>query len=403
MLAEYICRKLSSIHNKSGLSTCAHILTTSTVTRRLIECAGRVIYSKIAGHDSVEADAKPLQEDAVFKYASATKLITSIALLQCVDKGRIGLDEPLDGIAPELGQQIIKGTSSTGDLIIEPTRNKITARHLLSHTSGLAYFFMHPWLMAWKKTPEGLEYANSTKIDEKCNTPLVFEPGEGWAYGVGLDWAGVIVKRLHDNISLEDYMIENIWKHVGRTAPFPTFCISKDEKYKARLMGAAVRSEDGQLKPFEFWQGDNPHDQDGGHGLSGTADDWLAVLADLISDNPKLMSPRIRDLMFEPQIKADSPAMPMLLQLRPAWELVTGPISDSAINHGLGGVLSTHDEVGKSFSELGWGGAANTVWFMSRDTGTAGFFSTQLHPFSDPAVKELAQAWKKDFYASVLS
>jgi CubicO group peptidase (beta-lactamase class C family) len=365
---------------------------------------GKVIYSKIAGNNSVEPSAKPLQDNAVFKFASATKLITSIALLQCIDKGLIGLDEPLDKVAPELGQQIIKGIFSTGDLIIEHTKSKITARHLLTHTSGLVYFFMHPWLMAWKKTSEGLKYANSTKVDEKCNNPLVFEPGKGWAYGVSLDWAGVIVKRLHGDISLEDYMIEHIWKPVGRTAPFPTFCISKDEGYKSRLMGGAVRGDHGCLKPYEFWQGDNPHDQDGGHGLSGTADDWLAVLADLISDTPKLLSPHTRDLMFEPQIKADSPAMPMLLQLRPAWELVTGPVPDSAINHGLGGVLATHDalENGRSITELGWGGAANTVWFMSRDTGTAGFFSTQLHPFSDPAVKELVQAWKKNLYASLL-
>jgi CubicO group peptidase (beta-lactamase class C family) len=364
---------------------------------------GKEIYSKIAGSDSVAKDASPLREDAVFKYASATKLMTSIALLQCVDKGLIGLDEPLTKIVPELGQEILKKSDGASGIVTESSKNKITARHLLTHTSGLAYWFLNPLLMAWKKTPEGQKFANSTRIDEKCNNPLIYEPGEGWSYGVSLDWAGVVVRRLHGGISLEDYMIENIWKPVGLSAPFPTFCISRDPPYKARLMQGAERGPDGSLKPYEFWQGDNAADQDGGHGLSGTAKDWLAVLADLVSDSPKLLKPETVAMMFQPQIEKDSPAMPMLLQLRPAWELVAGPVPDSAVNHGLGGLLVTEDvpELGQPKNMLAWGGAANTVWFASKEHGVAGFFSTQLHRFADPAVKELVNAWKEDFWSQL--
>ncbi|KAF2668346.1 beta-lactamase/transpeptidase-like protein [Microthyrium microscopicum] len=374
------------------------------VIAKCVNGEGKTIYSKIAGYDSIAPDAAPLREDAVFKYASATKLMTSIALLQCVDKELIGLDEPLTKVVPELGTELLKSDGESG-ITVEPTQKTITARHLLSHTSGLAYWFLNPLLMKWKKRAEGQKFANSTRVDEKCNNPLVFEPGEGWEYGVSLDWAGVIVRRLHEGMSLEDYMIENIWKKVGRSAPFPTFCISRDQEYKDRLMGGAERAADGSLKPYEFWQGDNANDQDGGHGLSGTADDWLAVLADLVSDSPQLLKPETVALMFEPQIQRDSTSMKMLLQLRPAWEIVAGPVPDSAVNHGLGGLLVTEEvpSICQPKGILAWGGAANTIWFASKDHGVAGFFSTQLHPFGDPMAKNLVNAWKKDFWSQCVA
>ena len=168
-------------------------------------------------------------------------------------------------------------------------------------------------------------------------------------------------------------------------------------------MGGAERGSDGLLHPYEFWQGNNPIDQDGGHGLSGTAQDWLAVLSDLVSDAPKLLSRKLVDLMFQPQLDVNSATMPMLLQMRPAWELVAGNVPDHAINHGLGGVLVTDKvpELSQPEGILAWGGAANSVWFASRSRGVAGFFSTQLHPFADPAVKDLVDAWKKHFWVGL--
>jgi CubicO group peptidase (beta-lactamase class C family) len=369
------------------------------VLAKCVDRSGKQIYNKISGHISIEQDAEILTDNAVLKVASATKLITTIALLQCVDKGLIGLDEPITKILPELeNQKILIGVSDNGALISKPSTTKITARHLISHTSGLAYRFLHPLLIKWCKTAEGEKTVNSGTLAERHIIPLVFEPGQGWAYGVGLDWAGVAVRRLHDGLSLEDYMIENIWKKVGLSAPYPTFHISGHPEYKQRLFQAAGRKPDGSLGPFEFWQGDNATDQDGGHGLSTTANDWLAVLADLIADSPKLLKPATISLMFESQITKDAQGLTMLHQLRPAWEIVAGPISDDAVNHGLGGILYDSQEIGQPNEILGWGGASNIIWFISKATGYAGVFATQLSPFGDPAVKELVNAWKKDFW-----
>jgi CubicO group peptidase (beta-lactamase class C family) len=330
--------------------------------------------------------------------ASATKLIASIALLQCVDKGLIGLDEPLTKILPELdNKEILKESSETKVV----SQTKITARHLLSHTSGLGYWFLHPLLIEWSKKPEAQKRKEAHNIAERYNAPLIFEPGEGWAYGVSADWAGVVVRRLHNNISLEDYLIENVWKKVGLSAPFPTFHLSAHPEYKTQLMKAATRKPDGTLAPHEIWQGDDPYDQPGGHGLCATAKDYLAVLSDLVSPSPKLLSSNTISLMFTPQLKLNTPPTEMLLQLRPAWDIVAGPVPGEGVNHGLGGLLLLDEakEIGQPKNLLAWGGGSNTLWWACREKGVAGFFGTQLDPFGDAGVKELANAWRKDFWS----
>lgn len=225
--------------------------------------------------------------------------MTSIALLQCVDNGLVGLDEPISRILPELaGKEILERVEGS-QLFTRPTTGEITARHLLTHMSGLGYWFINPLLMKWKAS--GAQ-KDSKKLTELFDYPLVFEPGEGWLYGNSLDWAGVAVSRLHDDVTLEDYMIENIWKRVGRSAPYPTFHLEKHPEYEARLMQAAERTPTGGLKASSG-QGFCAHldDDEGGAGLVVTMGDYVAVLQDLVSDAPKLLKPETISSMFEPR------------------------------------------------------------------------------------------------------
>lgn len=334
----------------------------------------------------------------MLKLGSATKLITSIALLQCVENGLIGLDEPLGKILPEFDAPEILTEVSRSNLTTIPSKNRITPRRLLSHTSGLGYPFTHPLLRA---RAEARERKPSLRVTDRYLMPLVFEPGEGWLYGCSLDWAGVIVSRLHHGMTLEDYMVKNVWKRVGLPGPFPRFNISKHPEYNARIMHGAVQTSEGRLEPSDKWAFDNPDDQEGGSGLSSTANDCVAVLADLISDSPKLLKPATIAEMFAPQLVPDSPSIKMLLDLRPAWDIVAGPISENAVNHGLGGLLCLGEvpEIGQPKNILAWGGASNIVWWICRDLGVAGFFATQQSPFGNPTVTKLVNAWKKDFWA----
>ena len=164
-------------------------------------------------------------------------------------------------------------------------------------------------------------------------------------------------------------------------------------------MQATARTKDGGLEPTTFIHGNNPDDEEGGAGLACTMDDFVAVLQDLISDHPKLLKPETIDLMFTPQLPPGHPGLPMLLQLKPAWDMVAGPVKDEEVNHGLGGLLCLGPalDVGQPKNVLCWGGASNVVWWICRDEGVAGFFGTQVSPFG--AAKELVNAWKKDFWA----
>ncbi|EON63749.1 beta-lactamase [Coniosporium apollinis CBS 100218] len=366
---------------------------------KCVDRNGNELYSKIAGYDSLSPDAPPLREDAVLKLGSATKLITSIALLQCVDEGLIRLDEPLTKILPEFDGKEILTEVSGSDFTFERSKNAITARHLLTHTSGLGYRFTHRLLRlrAESRNQEKPSY----QVTERYMMPLVFEPGTGWLYGCSLDWAGVAVSRLHHGMSLEDYMVENIWKKLGLSSPFPRFNISRHPEYNARVMQGAIRTNDGRLEPCDRWAFDNPEDQEGGSGLSSTAKDYVAVLADLISDSPKLLKPATISEMFTPQLVPKSPSIQMLLGLRAAWDTVAGPVSEDDINHGLGGLLCVGPvpEISQPGNMLAWGGASNIVWWVNRELGVAGFFATQQSPFGNPTVTKLVNAWKKDFWS----
>ncbi|KAF2639429.1 beta-lactamase/transpeptidase-like protein [Massarina eburnea CBS 473.64] len=367
---------------------------------KCVDKTGQEIYSKIAGYDSVLPSANPLKEDAVVKLASATKLITSIALLQCVERGLILLDDPLSKILPELAEQEILTDVSGSDFTFAKRKNEFTSRHLLSHTSGLGYPFLHP-LLAKRAATRG-DQKPSLIVTDRYSMPFVFEPGEGWLYGCSLDWAGIVVRRLNNDITLEDYFVDNIWKKVGLSAPFPRFNIATHPEYDARKMHLAHRtSDDGTLEHMDSWILDNEKDQAGGEGLSCTTADYVAVLADLISDSPKLLDPSTIDLMFSPQLVPKSPSIDMVFQLRLAWDTVSGPIAAEDVNHGLGGLLCVGavPEIGQPGNTLAWGGACNVVWWINRDVGVAGWFATQQTPFGNAVVTKLVNAWKKDFWA----
>lgn len=405
LLADYTRKENPKVHGVICKCVDGNGIFSLPLAETYSDSLGNEIYSKVAGYDSVLPTASPLREDVVLKVASATKLITSIALLKCIDKGLIGLDEPLTKVLPEFSEKQILTDASGSDFVFEPSKVPVTARHLLTHTSGLGYRFTHRLLRLRAEARDSAGEKPSLRVTDRYEMPLVFEPGTGWLYGCSLDWAGVVVSRLHGGVSLEEYFVENIWQKLGLSAPFPCFNIARHPEYNARAMGGALRTPDGTLQPHDRWAFDNPEDQDGGSGLSCTAKDYVAVLADLVSDSPKLLKPATIEEMFTPQLAPKSPSVQMMLGLRPAWDTVSGPIAEDAINHGLGGILTVGEvaEIGQPKGMLGWGGASNIVWWANRDLRVAGFFATQQAPFGNPTVTKLVNEWKKDFWGQYKS
>ncbi|MGB7121167.1 MAG: serine hydrolase domain-containing protein, partial [Bradyrhizobium sp.] len=133
-----------------------------------------VLYQSAFGVADV-ATGRPLTRDSLFRIASMTKPITSTALMQLVEQGKIGLDDPAEKYLPELKDlKVVESfNATTGDYKVRPVARPPLVRHFLTHTSGLAYPFTSA---IWRdfKPRAGETYP--------FGGPLLFDPGERWHY-----------------------------------------------------------------------------------------------------------------------------------------------------------------------------------------------------------------------------
>ena len=161
-----------------------------------------VIYQGAFGVADVST-GRPLAADSMFRIASMTKPITSFALMQLVEQGKLGLDDPASKYLPELTNlQVIESfDTATGAYKLRPASRPATVRHFLTHTSGLAYPFTSA---TWRdlKPKEGDKFP--------FGGPLLFDPGERWHYSTSTDVVGRLVEVISGQ-KLEDYFRQNIF------------------------------------------------------------------------------------------------------------------------------------------------------------------------------------------------
>ena len=155
-----------------------------------------------------------VDEQSAFWIYSITKTLTAISMLQCVQRREISLDDEVYLHLPELKQLPIVSLGEGGQMSFTPHTKGITVRHLLSHTSGIGMDLFDPRLQAWRMSREEIPRALCGKSKEAYTTPLLFEPGEGWAYGGGAEWAGILVERLTE-LKLEETMKKYIFDPLG--------------------------------------------------------------------------------------------------------------------------------------------------------------------------------------------
>ncbi|KAJ2958424.1 hypothetical protein NQZ79_g6030 [Umbelopsis isabellina] len=180
---------------------------------------GNFVYEKALGERTLlSGEKRPQQLDDVLLLASATKLITTVAALQCVEDGLLTLTGDLSSIAPELTEkQIITGFSEDGETpVLESPVRPITLEMLLTHSSGACYHFMNPTVARWREKFANHPTDHKPSVEELFNYPLIFQPGDGWMYGSGLDWAGRLVERV-TGLTLCEYMQKRIFDPLGIT------------------------------------------------------------------------------------------------------------------------------------------------------------------------------------------
>jgi CubicO group peptidase (beta-lactamase class C family) len=259
-------------------------------------------------------NAKPLDLNTVMWVASCTKLMTSICAMQLVERGQLSLDDPVYKHIPELeARTVITGIDAEGKPTEQKHTTPMTLRHLLTHSSGLAYDQLHPLNIAWltyhKRKP-----SHSSNVIERFSSPLVAEPGTSWAYGPSLDYAGLLIERV-SGMSLEQFMKENLWDPLG--IKDMTFNPSERPDLKARLADMSLRGEDGKVA---FSEERLPyHDENmefvtecmGGQGSFLSAEEYVKVLKAVLNADvdEKILKKETLEVFFKPQLGEGSKAM----------------------------------------------------------------------------------------------
>ena len=349
--------------------------------------------------ERVAGGGDAMTPDTVGWIASMTKALTGAAAMQLVEQGRLDLDAPASAVLPDLGEvPVLDGFDDDGSPRTRPARGAITLRHLLTHTSGFVYDIWNEDMVRYQ---EATETPGIIECRDAClTTPLTFDPGERWDYGIGIDWAGKMVEAVSGKklgAYLEDHLLGPLG--MGDTA----FRIS--DAMRARLAKIHMRGEDGSLAPqMELEIPQEPEFEMGGGGLYGTVGDYLGFIRMILNrgraNGEQLLAPETVDLMSRNHM-GDT----RVCELKTAIP----PFSNDAEffpglpkTWGLTFMINTEAApTGRSAGSLGWAGLANSFFWIDPARGIGGVYLTQVLPFIDSGSFPLYLAFEQAVYENL--
>src|SRR5690625_1055220 len=255
----------------------------------LVARKGKIVYHKAFGTADAETE-RAFHKDDIFRIASQTKAVTATAVMMLWEEGRFRLDDPISNWIPEFKEMKViedfdeKDTSYT----TVPAKNEITIRHLLTHTSGIGYGQIDSdprFRKIFEKagiidafTTENISIEENVK--KLAELPLHFHPGEGYAYGEGLDVLGYFVEIL-SGMPFDQFLKERLFDPLGMKDTW----FYLPEELESQLVPVQVKSEDGKWSRFPGHWFDPGYPVQGakrffsgGAGLSSTAKDYAQFI-----------------------------------------------------------------------------------------------------------------------------
>jgi methyl acetate hydrolase len=339
------------------------------------------LYEGAFGRLSV-AGEEPARTDTMLAIASMTKAIASVAALQLVEQGRLRLEQTVASVLPAFGElQVLEGFDGETPRL-RPAASQATVRQLLTHTSGLGYWFCNDDLLRYHELldiPDPLTCRRAALYD----VPLIVDPGVRWEYGTSIDWLGQVIEAVSGE-DLAAYCERHVFAPLGMSDA--TF--GPSDAQRARLMALHARSPDGGLGLSPVQLPRDPEFFSGGGGAYMTAGDYLRFMRALLRggelDGERILRPETVEQAFSdhlagaplpaimrsavPELANDIPALP----LRQGW--------------GLAFHLLFEDIPGVRRAGTGdWAGLFNCYYWIDRATGLTGALFTQLLPFFDAA------------------
>jgi CubicO group peptidase (beta-lactamase class C family) len=315
---------------------------------------GRPVYQKAVGWRDRDA-RRPMELDTIFRIASQTKALTSVAILQLAEDGRLSIGNPVSQFIPAYAKTSVAVRSETGVSTV-PVRRQITIRDLLTHTAGISYGTDgHVAAMYEAKglgPAAGFGWYTADKDEAVCDTmerlaslPFVAQPGDAFVYGYNTDILGCVVERA-SGLPLDKYIESRITGPLGMKDT--RFFLPADQKDRLAVVytsgpdGAIARATDGARGQGHYVEGPRRNFA-GGAGLLSTARDYARFLEMIrrggTLDGVRILSPRSVALMTTNQL---------------------GTLFSTA-GRGFGLGFETTDRYGasglQSVGSFGWGGA----------------------------------------------
>jgi CubicO group peptidase (beta-lactamase class C family) len=370
----------------------------------LVARLGRVGHLEAVGWRDVERRA-PMETDTLFRIASMTKAVTSVAAMQLYESGTLMLSDPVSRYLPAFADmRVLTPSPDGGEATLEPLRRPITIRHLLTHTSGLSYRFLAPPSLAARyidaNVTDGLSQADGTigeMVDRLAALPLLHQPGERFTYSLGVDVLGRIIEVVTGQ-TLAEYMAMEIFDPLGMVDT----AFYKDPSETDRFASLYSPLGDGIVKVTEtpvvssdqrtiysagYPYGESQRYFSGGAGLTSTISDYARLLLALLNGG-ELEGTRILGRRT--------------VQLMTRDHLVGLGVPPGGQQFGLGFAIS--DERGvtggpRSKGAFGWLGFFNTVYWVDPEEQLVAIIMTQLYPNNQ---SQLTDKFEVAVYSAIL-
>jgi methyl acetate hydrolase len=335
--------------------------------------------------------------DTVGRIFSMTKAITGAAAMQCVERGLLDLDAPAGSVIPYLGEaQVLVGFGDDGAPVLRPPTAPVTLRNLLTHTSGFVYEI---WNADEKAYRERTEMASLfTRAKAALRSPLAFDPGTRWEYGIGIDWVGQLIEAVTGSTLgafLESNLTGPLRMNDTSFAPSPSM--------STRLASMHARLPDGSLLPIELPEPDAPEFEMGGGGLFGTTSDYgrfiRMILNDGTLDGVRVLEPETVQTMCRNHI-GDLRVGP-LRSVNPQFSNDAEFFPGRAKSWGLTFQINEEAcDTGRPVGTLMWAGLANSFYWIDRTNGIGGAYLSQILPFGDERSLGLFLDLEREAYES---
>jgi CubicO group peptidase (beta-lactamase class C family) len=323
---------------------------------------GKEVQVNILGKRNIEAGL-PMERDTLFRIASMTKPITSVAALMLFEEGKFKLEDAITPWAPEFGaMRVLKAAEGPLDQTY-PSPRAITMDDLFTHRSGLAYGFssMGPIAHEYQRVLGDVLNAEMTTdrwLKALSSLPLLYAPGERFHYSHSTDVLGFVVGRMA-GMPFRDFLMERLFGPLGMKDT--DFYVPPPKRSRAAVV---YRQDDktGKLNPVPFAQYDEPPAFcGGGGGLISTLDDYLKFARMLMNegvlDGKRYLKAETVRLMCTNRLTPEQRAIPFLGAI-PMW---------AGMGFGLGvSVVTDPDKLGflgmGGVGAFGWPGAFGTWW-----------------------------------------